>query len=367
MKMLYKIFVLLFIWIFFSCAAQQQVSSSQGYTGNQFFYDQLSPYGQWVDFPNYNYVWIPDVGPGFSPYSTNGSWVMTKYGWTWVSEYNWGWAAFHYGRWDYDNYYGWFWVPGNEWGPSWVNWRRADGYYGWSPMRPGISVNQSFDNGFRDAGHWNFVRDIYFGRSDIGQYYIDRTDNDRIMRNSAVINNTYFDNRSNSTYVAGPSRNDVQIMTGRRIRSVPVRKIDRPGEILNNNQLWIYRPQIERTSDGSLRPAPSKVTKPEEFRTVRERSDADRRNIVTPMENDRRGDQQKEQQLQPTDSRRQEQLQQEQKQQQQNVEGRRQRESQQQIDRRGQEQQQQEAQPRPQTRQQRQKVVDPAVTKRRSK
>ena len=122
----------------------KQISAQGNNVNFQVFYDELSPYGDWVDYQNYGYVWIPNVGPDFVPYSTAGYWTLTNYGWTWVSDYDWGWAPFHYGRWSYDNYYGWLWVPGNEWGPSWVNWRRADGYYGWSPMEPGISIYLSF-------------------------------------------------------------------------------------------------------------------------------------------------------------------------------------------------------------------------------
>ena len=46
----------------------------------QLFYDQLAPYGEWVDDPEYGYIWLPDAGPNFMPYSSNGYWVMTKYG-----------------------------------------------------------------------------------------------------------------------------------------------------------------------------------------------------------------------------------------------------------------------------------------------
>jgi hypothetical protein len=106
----------------------QRASAKQTYVSFQVFYDQLSPYGLWVNYGSYGYVWIPDAGPDFAPYSTQGHWIMTDYGWTWVSGFNWGWAPFHYGRWDYDNYYGWFWVPDNQWGPSWVTWRSADVY-----------------------------------------------------------------------------------------------------------------------------------------------------------------------------------------------------------------------------------------------
>src|ERR1700754_3890356 len=72
---------------------------------DQVFYDELSPYGQWVDYPDYGYVWTPNAGPDFRPYATNGYWTYSDYGWTWVSNYNWGWAPFHYGRGFYDNYY----------------------------------------------------------------------------------------------------------------------------------------------------------------------------------------------------------------------------------------------------------------------
>src|ERR1700694_2271192 len=57
----------------------------------QTFYDDLSPYGQWIDYPGYGYVWMPNVGYGFKPYATNGHWVYSEAGWVWASDYNWGW------------------------------------------------------------------------------------------------------------------------------------------------------------------------------------------------------------------------------------------------------------------------------------
>src|SRR5688572_16631158 len=70
-------------------------SSSISY---QQFYDDLSPYGQWINNPEFGHVWVPRLS-GFRPYYSNGHWAYTNYGWTWVSNYNWGWAPFHYGRW----------------------------------------------------------------------------------------------------------------------------------------------------------------------------------------------------------------------------------------------------------------------------
>ena len=123
MKTYIKIIVLVFALFMGTCIVQQKASAQGGSVSFQVFYDDLSPYGTWVESPDYGYVWIPDAGPGFTPYATNGYWVYTNMGWTWVSNYPWGWAPFHYGRWYTDPYYGPIWVPDNEWGPGWVTWR----------------------------------------------------------------------------------------------------------------------------------------------------------------------------------------------------------------------------------------------------
>ena len=42
------------------------------------FYDDLAPYGQWVDYENYGPVWVPsNVGEDWRPY-TDGRWVPTR-------------------------------------------------------------------------------------------------------------------------------------------------------------------------------------------------------------------------------------------------------------------------------------------------
>ena len=110
----------------------------------QVFYDELQPYGTWMDYGNHGYVWIPRVDRGFVPYGTNGYWINTEYGNTWVSDYAWGWAPFHYGRWLFDDFYGWMWVPDTQWAPAWVAWRSGGGYYGWAPLMPGMGIHSSF-------------------------------------------------------------------------------------------------------------------------------------------------------------------------------------------------------------------------------
>ena len=271
----------------------KSISAQQNNVNFQVFYDELSPYGDWVDYRDYGYVWIPDVGPEFAPYSTDGYWVNTEYGWTWVSDYEWGWAPFHYGRWAYENYYGWLWVPGNEWGPSWVNWRMADGYYGWSPMEPGISITLSFGrpyNSYND--HWNFVRARDFESRDIYRYFVDRSDHARIIRNSTVINTTYIDNSRHTTYVTGPAREDVQRVTGRRINPVAIQENNRPGKDQNNGNLRMYRPQIEKNSKLERKPQPGRVENIKDIKRPSERSGSVKQRSVNPSDNNGRQQQQ---------------------------------------------------------------------------
>jgi len=274
MKANFKIITVLFV-ILTSCVVYPGSTSGQVSTVSfQVFYDQLSPYGQWVDDTNYGYVWIPDSGSDFAPYSTDGHWVLTDYGWTWASDYIWGWATFHYGRWSFNDSFGWFWVPDNEWGPAWVNWREADGYYGWEPMEPGMSLSMSFDRRYdSNNDHWLFVSNRDFERTDINHYYVNRTDHDRIVRNSTVINNTYVDNTRRVTYVSGPSRTDVQRNTGRTIVPLTIYENHKPGQQINNGQLRIYRPEVQKRNEGT-KTAPTTITNQRDVKksTVRDGS-----------------------------------------------------------------------------------------------
>jgi len=265
--------MLAFVLLFAVSLQPKQLSAQPDEISFQIFYDALSPYGDWVDYENYGYVWIPDVGPDFAPYSTDGYWVLTDFGWTWVSDYEWGWAPFHYGRWDYDNYYGWLWVPDNEWGPSWVNWRRADGYYGWAPMQPGVSITLGFNSPYNNYNdHWMFVSDRDFERHDLHRYYVDRSRHDILVRNSIIINKVFIDNSRHTTYVTGPSRADVQRATGRWIRPVAIRDHEKPGRDLNDGKLRMYRPQVQKSSGLSHKPAPQRVEKLDNVRSPSERS-----------------------------------------------------------------------------------------------
>src|SRR6185312_7476886 len=65
------------------------------------FYDQLAPYGYWVQDPSAGTVFIPSQD-GYVPYR-NGHWDYTDVGLVWTSDEPFAWATSHYGRWWFSN------------------------------------------------------------------------------------------------------------------------------------------------------------------------------------------------------------------------------------------------------------------------
>jgi hypothetical protein len=273
MKAAIKFFILFSVLNSITWIAPQK-ASAQVSVDFQVFYDDLSPYGNWVDNSDYGYVWSPDVSSGFSPYSTNGYWIFTYAGWTWVSNYSWGWAPFHYGRWFYDRYYGWLWAPDTEWGPGWVSWRRSNDYYGWAPIGPGISFEIAYGNGYNlPYNQWTFVRDRDFGRTNINNYYINNSNNVTIINNTTVINNIRRDDGRNTRYNAGPDRNEVERRAGRTFTPVALTESNKPGQNLRNGELQMYRPRVEKNNTVEQKPVPSRVANLEDVKTARQRDD----------------------------------------------------------------------------------------------
>jgi uncharacterized protein DUF6600 len=114
------------------------------------FYDDLAPYGTWIERPSHGYVWTPlAVADTWRPYQ-EGRWVWSDQGWTWISDEPFGWATYHYGRWYDDPDVGWAWVPGYDWAPSWVSWQEGPDYVGWAPLPPSVRLRSGF-NGRRIA------------------------------------------------------------------------------------------------------------------------------------------------------------------------------------------------------------------------
>lgn len=216
----------------------------------QTFYDELSPYGTWINDPEYGYVWRPDVDQAdFRPYYSNGRWAMTEYGNTWVSNYDWGWAPFHYGRWIYNRYNNWVWIPDTIWGPAWVDWRSGGGYYGWAPMGPSISININIGRRYVTPDFcWNFIPERHIYYNSYPRYYSGR--NRVYIRNTVIINNTYV--RNNRTYYSGPRIDDVRRATNQNVTVYNVSRTNRSGgNRIENNTVNVYAPRPSRGSDNA--------------------------------------------------------------------------------------------------------------------
>ena len=232
--------------LFLSFLLPAQVQAQYDDVSLETFYEELSPYGVWINDPQYGQVWRPDVDQDeFRPYYTNGHWEMTKYGNTWVSNYEWGWAPFHYGRWHYSNRRGWIWIPDTRWGPAWVTWRSGGGHYGWAPLGPGINININIGSRIPDY-YWVYVpqRNIYYDR--YPRY--DRYRNRNIYNNTVIINNTYVYNRNR--YFTGPRLDEIRRVTR---QPVPIRDV-RNNRPMNYGNSRSDRPESNRMPDRSGNP-----------------------------------------------------------------------------------------------------------------
>ena len=225
----------------------------------QTFYDNLSPYGNWIDYPGYGHVWNPRMEPGFRPYATNGRWAYSNLGWTWQSNYSWGWAPFHYGSWLYDDMYGWLWKPGYEWSPAWVTWGSAGNNYAWAPLMPDVNISMQFGNYRPHPYYWNVC-----GRDHIYDRYISNVivHNTNVTNNITIINN-YNKNTTNNYYAKGPDVNEVQRYSHNKIEPVTFRDVNQVKLAKQNgNVMQVYRPSIQNPENyrrvvvGNNAPAP---------------------------------------------------------------------------------------------------------------
>jgi len=234
---------ILFFGALLSLLPVSKITAQPGVGSYQVFYDELSPYGQWIMDPQYGYVWLPYAGPSFRPYYSSGHWAYTPYGTTWVSDYPWGWAPFHYGRWTFNSFYGWTWIPGNVWGPAWVSWRGGGSFYGWAPMGPGFNTNISFGPQYNCPNDWwVFIPQQQIMNPGFQNYHYGPSYNTTIINNTTVINNTYI---NNNTYVSGPALSEIQQATGKKVPIMQIAESKNPGRTeVNNNQVSLYRPAV---------------------------------------------------------------------------------------------------------------------------
>jgi hypothetical protein len=219
----------------------------------QTFYDELSPYGTWIDYPQYGHVWNPHVDGDFRPYATNGNWAYSNDGWAWQSNYTWGWAPFHYGSWLYDDSYGWLWVPGYDWSPAWVTWGYQGDYYCWAPLMPGVNISLQFGSWRPNAFYWNIC-----GRANIYDRNLSHVlvhGNPGITGHITIMND-FNTNSMHHYYAKGPALNEVQGYTHRNITPITFKDVNRINDVRHaGNVMHIYRPPVQNPQPHEFRSA----------------------------------------------------------------------------------------------------------------
>ncbi|KAF0171537.1 MAG: Uncharacterized protein FD161_4264 [Limisphaerales bacterium] len=229
------------------------------------FYQQLQPYGTWMQIADFGWCWQPSVvisTPSWRPYADRGRWLHTDHGWYWQSDYAWGWAPFHYGRWVQHARSGWLWVPDSTWGPAWVVWRSSTTHCGWAPLPPsavfvagsglfhgGVRVSFNFDFGL-PRHHYTFVPLNRFCDRNPYYYALAPTVVQNVYNQTTVINNIQVNN--NVVVNGGVPADRVAVLTRSEIRKVAVREAATQETALSRldrleksgNDLVIYRPVL---------------------------------------------------------------------------------------------------------------------------
>jgi hypothetical protein len=230
-----------------------------------FFYDSLASYGNWIQRPNYGWVWTPsDVSTSWRPYE-DGHWVWTDQGWTWITDEPYGWATYHYGRWYQDPEIGWSWVPGDQWGPAWVSWQEADSYVGWAPLPPGVDI--SYDSGYGYNGGYNggyasydygigpeayvFVPERNFLSLSIASYVVPEVQVRGFWGHAH--NYTSYRREGDRIYNQGIPVDRIQQVVGRSVTRYQIADLQttdyrQPRARISGNQVQIFRPQVQRTA-----------------------------------------------------------------------------------------------------------------------
>jgi hypothetical protein len=198
-----------------------------------FFYDNLSDGGSWIEVGDYGYCWQPSVAasnPRWRPYS-DGYWAYTDFGWTWISYEDFGWATYLYGRWIRLRGRGWAWVPGREWGPAWVSWRTGGGYVGWAPLPPRYAgeywdespitarVDIDFDIG---PAYYNFIDVRYIGEPVLRERIFAPEQNVTYIARTVNVTNITYNN--SAVYSYGPDFNTVSRYSNRAIQRLSLQR-----------------------------------------------------------------------------------------------------------------------------------------------
>jgi hypothetical protein len=240
-----------------------------------YFQNELSSYGQWIEVGNYGACWRPtSVGADWAPY-TDGYWAYTDGGWTWASYEDWGGITYHYGRWLYVEDEGWVWVPGYEWAPAWVSWRTSDDYVGWAPLPPEahFEVSVGFGSWIDDScdigpSYYRFCHVRDFGAPVLAPVCFPPERNITIIEQTVNVTNITYYHDANVVFCGGPN----YVTINRHVhRPIPALKLvrdpqvltqgrHRPPQLVRGNQLAVFAPKVEKPADPKALPVkPAKV------------------------------------------------------------------------------------------------------------
>jgi hypothetical protein len=225
----------------------------------QTFYDDLAPYGSWIQMPGYGYVWQPLAtvqDPAWRPY-TLGHWAFTDNGWTWISDERFGWITYHYGRWMRTRSLNWTWVPGDQWAPAWVSWRYGGDYVGWAPLPPdarfdgATGIQQWADQQYNlGASDYTFVPASEFGDDSMASVAVPPDEDAGIYDASNNLTNIYYDPGAYAIICYGPNYDFMRSKSHRplppklKIQRADLRGDGRNGTLITGNTLQITAPSI---------------------------------------------------------------------------------------------------------------------------
>jgi hypothetical protein len=223
------------------------------------FYTQLDRYGDWRETSDYGYVWQPRQAQSrtWRPY-TDGHWVYTDVGWTWVSEEPFGWATYHYGRWTRLRNIGWVWVPGDEWAPAWVSWRKSNDYVGWAPLPPEARFDRgtgihNWSDSYYDVGpdQYCFVETKQFGAPRLESAVVRSERNVTLVNQTTNVTNITY---NNTTIVnQGPNYDEIRTQTQQPIERLRLERevnininVGEPRPVVRGQTVVIPAPLIAR-------------------------------------------------------------------------------------------------------------------------
>lgn len=218
------------------------------------FYNDLAPYGRWVNVAPYGWCWTPyDFVADWRPYY-DGYWAYTDYGWCWISNEPYGWATYHYGRWAFDSSFGWIWVPGSVWAPAWVSWQCGGDWMGWAPLPPGAIWHGSsgllFDGPHTiPSSHWCFVQNRHLSTTKMKTHVASIGRNVTLLKQTRDY--TRYKSKSGTPINEGLDVREYERTSGVKVKAVqvesnPVGPSGR-GDAIKGDTVRLYRPEVKES------------------------------------------------------------------------------------------------------------------------